>query len=232
MSHLQLSPSTENGPKTIGAIGGRPHLPSDTDWPTCRMCGENLVAFLDIVLPNAKCSDFAEGSRLQVFGCYKHDDIAGTIYTDYEPFENASQTSKLPAEYWNISDGHYLHRLLPANQSTTAANPEDRLLVRALNATEAADLANDTFPPSDVLQLFGKPCWLQEPEEHTCACGAPMMVLLQVPEGFAFAMADGAPEQANSFSATDYTLFMGSQLTLLGCVAQCHPQALWPVVQG
>jgi hypothetical protein len=85
---------------------------------------------------------------------------------------------------------------------------------------------------ADGLKLFGEPYWLQNPETHVCACGAPMKLMLQVPENYGFDMSEGAPQQPNSFSRTQYCLFLGNQLYLLACAKQCHPLALWPVLQN
>ena len=59
-----------------------------------------------------------------------------------------------------------------------------------------------------------------------------MKLLIQIPENYAFPMADGAEEQPDSFSNSDYCLFLGNQLYLLGCTKQCDPLALWPVLQN
>ena len=58
-----------------------------------------------------------------------------------------------------------------------------------------------------------------------------MKLLLQVPENYGFDMSDNAPQQTNSYSKR-YTLFLGNQLYLLACSRQCHPLALWPVLQN
>lgn len=152
--------------------------------------------------------------------------MAGTIYTDYTPFEDASSSKELPKEYWNITDGHYLLRLLPPSQTLDAARSESQLMHQFIVATPLDDQSADGF------KLFGEPHWFQEPELHTCSCGAPMTLLLQLPENYAFPMADGAEEQPDSFSATEYCLFLGNQLYLLACTKQCHPLALWPVLQN
>jgi hypothetical protein len=81
------------------------------------------------------------------------------------------------------------------------------------------------------LKLFGHPSWAQDPENHLCCCGKPMRLLLQIPESAGFDMAAGAPQQPNSFWGSQYCLFLGNELYLLACTAQCHPLALWPVLQ-
>lgn len=226
MTTYSLHVTSEAALAACGRIGSAPQVPIGDEWPRCRICNDELVAFLDLVLPVSDSSSFASGSRLQIFACRQHDDIAGTIYSDYAAFSTASQSHALPPHYWDISDGHYLLRLLPPSQKTAGARNELRLLPQFIVATPTRDDGEDGF------KLFGDPFWVQDAELHNCVCGAPMRLLLQIPVGYGFRMADHAPQQPNSFSATEYCIFLGNQLYLFGCTKQCHPQALWPVLQN
>jgi hypothetical protein len=190
------------------------------------MCGNDLVHFLEVQLPEA--SPFQAGGRLQVFACREHDDIPGTIYTDYERFGAVARSTGLPENYWDITDGHYLLRLLPPETALRVGRTEDRLTLQNLRLTRREDSQTE---PLRIFKLFGYPSWAQDPEEHVCCCGQPMRLLLQVPEGVGFDKAEGAPEQPNSFSRSQYSLFLGNELYLLACTARCHPLALWPVLQ-
>ena len=183
------------------------------------------MAFLDIVLPRSDSQVFATGSRLQIFTCREHDDIAGTIYSDYTSFEAANRNQVLPSEYWTLNDGHYLLRLLPPSVETREAGREPRLVPQYL-------VASKTHDDDEGFKLFGEPNWLQDPETHDCSCGAPMQLLLQIPDGMGFASAEGAEKQPNSFSKSKYCIFLGNQLYLFGCSQQCNPLALWPVLQN
>jgi hypothetical protein len=172
---------------------------------------------------------FKAGSRLQIFACRQHDDIAGTIYSDYGRFTAASGSQRLPENYWDISDGHYLIRLLPPDAAVVAGRAESRLALRNLQQAPAQDSISQ---PRTSFKLFGHPSWAQDPEEHVCCCGAGMKLLMQVPANFGFDMVPGSPEQPSSFSHSHYALFLGNELYLLACTAQCHPLALWPVLQN
>ncbi|OAI40852.1 hypothetical protein AYO40_04120 [Planctomycetaceae bacterium SCGC AG-212-D15] len=213
-----------------GFVGGKPSLPVDSEWPACRMCRERLVHFLDLELPRSKDLLFKAGSRLQIFACREHDDIAGTIYSDYKRFATVTASRGLPKNYWNVTDGHYLIRLLsPSAAVVPAASGEARLALRNLELRQMRDSSAD---PHQSFKLFGYPFWVQDVEDHLCCCGAPMRLLLQVPDGFGFDMEVGAPEQANSFSHTQYCLFLGNYVYLLACEQQCHPLAILPVLQN
>jgi hypothetical protein len=185
------------------------------------------VHFIDLELPEG-CSPFKLGSRLQVFACRENDDIAGTIYSSYNRFCAAAQTNKLPDNYWDITDGHYLLRLLPPETPLKSGSMENRLALRNLRPTIREDSEAE---PLMSFKLLGHPTWAQYPENHTCCCGQPMRLLLQIPENVGFDMAPGAPKQPNSFSESQYCLFLGNELYLLACTGQCHPLALWPVLQ-
>jgi hypothetical protein len=226
MTALRLAAADQKPKNCVGRIGGTAQLRVDTEWPRCRLCDDRMVAYFEIRIPKLQGVPFRAGSRLQAFACRGHDDIAGPIYGDYAPFSAASQSVKLPENYWDITDGHYLLRLMPPAAATYAPQREARLVHKWVAAPQRMDETADGF------KLFGEPFWLQDPETHACACGAPMKLLLQVPENYGFDMSEGAPEQPNSFSRTQYCLFLGNQLYLLACVKQCHPLALWPVLQN
>jgi hypothetical protein len=191
------------------------------------MCGGDLVHFLDVQLPG-ESSPFKPGSRLQIFACREHDDIAGTIYSNYKRFESVVRSERLPENYWEISDGHYLLRLLPPGAPVYAGPMEKRLALQNLRLTQREDSAAE---PLTALKLLGQPSWAQDPEDHVCMCGKPMSLLMQIPEGTGFDMTPEAPIQPNSFSRSQYCLFLGNELYLLACTGQCHPFALWPVLQ-
>lgn len=218
-------PATTQDPR--GFIGGVPSLPTDSVWPSCRMCGEHLVHFIDLEVPDG-VPPFKARSRLQIFACRQHDDIAGTIYSNYKSFDSVARSKRLPDRYWEISDGHYLLRLLPPNAIVKCGSVETRLTLQNLQPTRRDD---SEVEPLGTLKFFGHPSWAQDPEEHLCCCGEPMRLLLQIPDGAGFAMAARAPQQPNSFSPSQYCLFLGNELYLLACTAQFHPLALWPVLQ-
>jgi hypothetical protein len=225
---FELEPEKTASQDSSGFIGGKPLLPSGSSWPVCRMCGDDLVHFIELTLPDQDSEPFQAKSRLQVFACRQHDDIAGTIYSDYGRFESTRLSHQLPSNYWDIHDGHYLIRLLSPATSVMPARAEDRLSLRNLRLLRSGDSLTE---PLMSFKLFGYPSWAQDPEEHKCCCGAPMRLLLQIPEGVGFDMESGAPEQPNSFSRKHYCLFLGNELYLLACERQCNPSALLPVLQ-
>jgi hypothetical protein len=210
------------------SMGGNASAPAGTAWPRCKLCGDELILFFQIRLPDSG-GRFIAGSLLQVFACREHDDIAGTIYSDYRRFDELSRTSQLPDKYWEVSDGHYLLRLLSPGENIGEIGVERRLAHRSLKMQAFAESENN---PAMSLKLFGNPSWCQDPEPHQCACGSTLELLLQIPEGTGFDMAVDAEPQPNSFSNKQYCLFLGNELYLLGCTKQCNPLALLPVLQA
>lgn len=99
MTTYRLDATTEKTPSVCGQIGGKPQLPQPGDWSRCRLCDEEMIAFLDLVLPANDSTTFVPSSRLQVFACREHDDVAGTIYSDYTAFVNGGRQHRLPDEY-------------------------------------------------------------------------------------------------------------------------------------
>jgi len=229
-----LKPTPASSQDPSGFIGGTQLLPAGSDWPSCRICHDKLVHFLDIELPE-ESRPFKPGSRLQIFACREHDDIPGTTHSNHEPFRQtnkrywrAASLKQLPKNYWKITDGHYVVRLLPPGTATVSTGNETRIVLRNLRQVRRIEVAKK---PKKSLKLFGYPRWVQYPEKHLCCCSAPMRLLLQIPENFAFEMTSGSPEQPKSFSSRQYCLFLGNNLYLFGCTRQCNPLALWPVVQ-
>jgi hypothetical protein len=226
MNCFELVP-TPDGSDPRSFIGGSPPLPVGTEWPRCRLCNDEMVHYFDVELPE-ESEPFQAGSRLQVFACREHDDIAGTSYSDADRFQAASALEQLPDKYWEINDGHYLIRLLPPGAPTAAAGEESRIGQQYLLIEPRTDTDSE---PLELFKLLGIPNWAQDPEEHTCSCGAPMQMLVQLPDSTGFDKLADAPEQPSSYSHEHYTLFLGNELFLLACTRQCHPLALWPVLQ-
>src|SRR5262245_44966003 len=156
MDCFELTPVPASKQDDLGFIGGTPPLPADSVWPSCRICGDHLVHFLDIALPEC-CSPFKAGSRLQIFACRQHDDIAGTIYSNYERFAAATRSNRLPDAYWEITDGHYLLRLLPPKTPVTSNSSESRLALQNIKLTRGAD---SEVEPLVSLKLLGHPSWV------------------------------------------------------------------------
>lgn len=226
MDCFELTPVPAKKQDPGGFIGGTPSLPAGSGWPLCRMCGNNLVHYLDVELPES--SPFKVGSRLQVFACREHDDIPGTIYSNYQRFDAVTKSKRLPENYWDVTDGHYLLRLLSPEMALKDGRTEDRLALQNLLLTRRKDCKAE---PLMSFKLLGYPSWAQDPEEHVCCCGKPMRLLLQLPDGIGFDKAEEAPEQPNSFSRSQYCLFLGNELYLFACTGQCNPLAMWPVLQ-
>lgn len=228
------------------SIGGRPILPSDHSWPTCE-CGARMVLFLQFDLLPEFGLPFLPGSHLSVFMCPVHND-APEIFNDH----------LLPDDFWErrrMIDGQmrfyelFLHR--PEVPEVTHP-PDPTLLTQSLCFSKRAEepdrenVALSTHPEypgvslsvGEVvggvqgLKVGGQPSWVQAPEVHSCCCGAEMRFVCQIPLDWPFPKCPDASEQPNSFSRTDYCLFLGNETYLFACQAQCNTRAVHCVVQN
>jgi hypothetical protein len=228
------------------SIGGRPVLPAGFDWPACD-CGERMVLFLQFDILQEFGLPFAQGSHLSVFMCPVHNDAP-------EMFD----APQLPQGFWDrrrMIDGQtrfyelLLHR---PNSPETVHTPDSVLLPQHLRFTRQAEVPDSedvslqehsAYPGVSLsvgeliggIQEFkvgGQPSWAQTPEVHRCCCGAEMRFLCQVPDGYPFPKRPDAPAQPDSFSDDDYCLFLGNEVYLFACEAQCDPRAVHPVVQN
>lgn len=195
-------------------VGGRPVLPPDQPWPDCT-CGERMVFFFQIDVP-AEIPGFG-GEHLSVFQCPVHNDAA------FGP-------SRLPERYWETPVGGNttaFWRILRHRGEDVAAAAADAFL-------EPRRLVLRDAGPDDEweFRVGGEPAWAQGEESFTCACGAGMVFLVQIPENFGFPKLPGAPRQPDTFDSNAYGLFLGNMVYLLACPDRCDTAAAWPVNQN
>ncbi|GIE77334.1 hypothetical protein Aph02nite_32840 [Actinoplanes philippinensis] len=194
-------------------VGGWPVLDAGQSWPECT-CGRRMALFFQIDVP-ADVAVFG-GEHLLVFQCPVHNDAA------FGP-------ARLPERYWETPLGGNdtaFWRILRHRGDVVAAEPDPTLQPLRLVLREAG--------PDDEweFRVGGEPDWIQGPEEHTCACGAALEFLAQVPEDFGFPKRPEAPEQIDCFDSDAYGLFLGNMVYLLACPRRCDAAAAWPVNQN
>jgi hypothetical protein len=210
--------------RTRNSIGGYPWLPAGEEWPRCRRCDRRLVLFLQFEIRADFRLPFLTGSQVLVFMCPEHNDIPALC-----------AENRLPEEYWHRGGGHFA--LYLARPGTGQATQEEEPHLRSFTlrfepSAEEVEAVGSLRVGSQGLKIGGVPSWAQDAEWHTCCCGSEMGFVGQVPENFPFAKRAEAPEQPDSFSRDDYCLFLGNEVYLFACTAQCHPQAVWAVVQN
>jgi len=142
---------------------------------------------------------------------------------------------RLPERFWELGPGHFRLYLTRPGVGEQSAETEPHLRpfgLRFAPSPEEIQVVGAVRIGSQGLKVAGEPSWAQDPEWYTCACGSEMAFIAQVPENFPFPKNSSAPEQPDTFSADDYCLFLGNEVYLFGCTAQCHPEAIWPVLQN
>ncbi|BDM74166.1 hypothetical protein HEK616_76530 (plasmid) [Streptomyces nigrescens] len=165
------------------------------------------------------------GDHLLVFHCRAHNDASNPQLAD----------GRLVARYWDAPQppypGPFWRVLLQSNAALPATEAEPSVRALPLTFQPFTDTPEAQGPGAQLFKVGGSPSWAQYPEYYTCACGADLAYVCQVPEGWEFDVHPGQPEQPYSVGADTYNLFLGNEVYLLACPAHCDPAAVWPVNQ-
>ncbi|GIE30415.1 hypothetical protein Ait01nite_034600 [Actinoplanes italicus] len=200
-------------PGDRNTAGGRPILAPGQSWPVCT-CGERMAFFFQIDVPD-DVPDFG-GEHLLVFQCPVHNEAA------FGP-------ARLPDRYWETPSGGYdmAHWRFLRHRGGDVADVEDevmqprRLVLRAAGPDDEWDF-----------RVGGEPAWIQGEEKYTCACGAELAFLVQIPENYGFPKLPEAPRQPDTFDSNAYGLLLGNMVYILACPDRCDPAAAWPANQN
>lgn len=209
----------EAGNVPRSSIGGSAFLSEGMDIPNCRNCGTGLFLFLQFDIGDEWDVAIEAGSHLVLFTCPRCNEI---------PSFNQYPTGQLPQEFWNATKGHFFAALFPAGTATKQIAQQPLLITKELVFETDATQSDLT----QYIRVGGEPYWLQDPEKFTCACGANMAFIGQIPEDLGFQKQDDAPEQPDSFSADEYCLFLGNEVYIFACSRECNPRSVWMTVQG
>ncbi|MER6115018.1 hypothetical protein [Streptomyces sp. NPDC001743] len=205
------------------SVGGRPFLDDGQEWPVC-FCGERLALLFQLDVPE-DLGPFG-GDHLLVFHCRAHNDASEPEFAG----------GRLVPGYWDAPQppypGPFWRILLQRQAALPAAEAEPDVCALPLTLRPFLDAPGSRGIGAQTFKLGGTPSWAQEPEYYTCACGADLRFLCQVPEGMEFAVRPGLPEQPYSVGAGMYGMFLGNEVYLMACPAHCDPAAVWPVNQN
>lgn len=206
------------------SVGGWAFLDDDQEWPEC-FCGERMALFFQLDVPLDL--DVFGGDHLLVFHCRAHNDASDAELAN----------GRLVPRYWKAPQPPYPRPfwcvLLQRHAGLPVAEPEPSLLALPLTLRPFVDTPGGSRGlGAQRFKVGGTPSWAQDPEHYTCACGADLVYLCQVPEGMEFAVHPGLPEQPYSVGADTYGLFLGNEIYMLACPAHCDPAAVWPVNQN
>jgi hypothetical protein len=202
-------------------VGSTPCLPTGEAVPRCRICHAAMVLFFQLDVRADFGLPFKTGSHLLAFMCPTHNEPPSLPAT----YDDAP----LPADYWDADDGHFALLLFPPTELGPGDNPHPFIAPYRLRfeaADEEVQDVGDFQVGSYDFKVGGVPGWINYKVDKRCCCGGRMSFLCQVPDGFGFRKTDAAPEQPDSFSSSDYCLFLGNQVYILACERQCDPRAV------
>ncbi|GGK21503.1 hypothetical protein GCM10011583_61870 [Streptomyces camponoticapitis] len=192
------------------SVGGWPFLDEAQEWPLC-FCGERMALFFQLDIP-LDVEHFG-GDHLLVFHCRTHNDASDPKTADgrlVPRFWDAPQPP-YPRPFWRV--------LLQRHAALPAAESEPSLSGLPLTLRSFVDTPGPYGIGAQTFKVGGTPSWAQEPEHYTCACGADLVYVCQVPEGMEF------DDESDG-------LFLGNEIYLLACPSHCDPAAVWPVNQN
>lgn len=192
------------------SVGGRPFLDDGQQWPKC-FCGDRMSLFFQLDIP-LDIEHFG-GDHLLLFHCRKHN----------EPAQPPLADGRLVPRYWDAPQppypGPFWRLLLQRHATLPAHDAEPTLTALPLTLRPFVDTPDSYGDGAQGFKIGGSACWAQEPELYTCACGADLVFVCQVPENMEFGQDTDA-------------LFLGNENYLLACPSHCDPAALWPVNQN
>lgn len=218
MTYSAKSVSKAASSSERNTLGGDPLLPVGQAAPLCRDCGEKQLLFFQFQIDGKFSLPLANGSELVVMMCPNCNDI---------PSFNYISGGKLPPKFWNSEQTHFFAAVWRPDTKLDQA-PTDPLLVETAIKFEPAQPGDS----ASLLTVGGEPEWLQEPMQFACGCGATMDFVCQLPESFPFPARDGVRPQPNSFSMSDYCLFLGNRVYIFACSKSCSERAVWAAVQS
>lgn len=208
---------SESVPKN--SIGTAPWLPSGIRSPVCAQCSTSMQLFFQFDIDRRFNLPLQEGSHFVLFMCPECNEIPS--------FESYSG-KQLPERFWEKTEGHFFSALYKPQNLLVENNISSLLKSYKLDFHQI----NSVKMPNELIKVGGKPDWLQDDERFFCCCGEEMSFICQVPENYPFPKTDSAPEQPDSFSGSDYCIFLGNQVYIFGCSKQCHERAIWITVQN
>ena len=209
-----VTEQVEGNNKVRDSIGGYPVLPQGYDWPTCPETNKEMVLFFQLDIPSN--IGVGENRHLSIFMSPEINEIPSFDY-----FANGSS---LPENFWIHREKHF--KVYFFNGEGAISEKADQYLQhKVLKLSEAGTIG-------DNIKIGGSPDWLQDAEIPVGSKGEEFRFLLQIPEGFGFKQKSGAPEQPDSFSVSEYCLFLGNQIYIYVTNEIEDPEAVWLVVQN
>ncbi len=201
-------------------MGGCPLLPLDAQLRHCAQCQTRMTLFFQLDLPE-QAGPHA-GSHLLAFMCPNHNDIG-----------RYCEDGARPEKFWEDETGAFSLMIFGPDVELIPHDEDPYLVGHELLMTDSdEEVSSDDGIESgeDVFKVGGAPFRANNEVCAECGCGSPMSYLCEIPDGHGFLKKPDAPEQANSFSADDYCLFLGNIVCILACDGHCSPGAVTAIL--
>ena len=161
------------GSRPRNTSGGRPIMADGQPWPVCGYCEERMSLYLQFDVEDRFELAFPVGSHFLLFHCQDCDAVP------------LSPGRKLPAK-WLRPDLRSSYRIIinPPGSHEVVHEPDPRVVEQKVIFTkrkERVKVSPDGPVGVEEMKVGGLPHWKQPPNYLTCACGAPMGFVMQVP---------------------------------------------------
>ncbi|MEZ6141914.1 MAG: hypothetical protein R3B84_15185 [Zavarzinella sp.] len=193
-------------------IGGKPFLPTGTNLPTCKLCGQREAFMFQVAFPPQ--ANWG-GRTISCFACMRCADESFLIP---EMLEEHWQGCDIPNGFLQSYQRNFTFLVFPTNDAKIVENYEEQVAFVALELQSG--LANGGFG-----KIGGTPNWVLDDETPaTYSSKIPMIFILELSPGIQFPKVQGALPQTEldifgspSTSPLDYyQLFLGNATFLFG----------------
>jgi predicted DNA-binding WGR domain protein len=207
------------GAQTKGraSSGGSPILAKGQSWPMCGTCKKQLSLYLQFDVEKRFGLAFKPGSHFLFFNC-----------TTCDGLPPVARSNKLPDSFLNANGAQSCRVILNPPGVSEVVHPADPTMraqspIGFESHPETLTDSLDCPVGEEGVKIGGAPSWTQPPRYKQCACGAPLGLVLQIPEGGGAGWKRKNGESLAPFYGNGYFIF--------ACSAQCSPFAALIVVE-
>ncbi len=215
--HLIKTDASPNGIE-CGSIGGPIILEKGKVVPKCATCNNNMVQYFAINIKPEFNLPFRAESRLSMFCCPEHDDLALEQYSDMDKEVQPTYNTEVHVHYSIIFNR--------PESPTENHGIETRLIEKPIYARESEEETDEDEylgmrSTCYKSKIGGFPSWLNYVVNLKCTCGGKLSYICQIADAYDFYHGENPTDY--------YNLLNGNFIFILACENQCSPYAVIPV---